>query len=306
MNILSFATIIATFFVGSLLQAQTDIVSFLSNPSRPLGSLTTFGVAVEPIKNNGFIAPILGARSVEIMDYASGKTLFSKNPKERLPMASLTKIMTALVVLDKQPNLDKVVSVPSSALTVEGSLMNLQVNETMTIRNLLKGLLIESGNDSAMTLAINTSGSVNEFVKLMNQKATDLGLADSHFVNPHGFDANNHYTTAHDLVRLTRVALNNPIFSQIVKTRKETVTDTTGQIKHNLDNTNKLLDSYLNVIGVKTGTTSEAGESLVSSAVGNDGQIVIVALLHSPDRFQEAKSALDWALRAYSWLTPIK
>jgi D-alanyl-D-alanine carboxypeptidase (penicillin-binding protein 5/6) len=305
MNLLAFFGVVTPFFISSLFQVQGDLINFIQNPHRPLSTLSVFGVAVEPVKNPGFVAPVLGAKAVLLIDKDSGKTLYSKNPHEKLPMASLTKIMTALVILDHQTDWDKVITVPSAATAVGGSSMHLYAGEQMTLKNLFQGMLIESGNDAAVTLAIDTAGSVDKFVLLMNQKAASLGLGSTHFINPHGYDADNHYTSAEDLAKMTRIALSNPIFADTVKIKKETVTDITGEHKHPLDNTNKLLNSYLNVIGVKTGTTSNAGESLVSSAVGDQGQTVIAVLLNSPDRFQEAKSALDWSLRAYSWVKPL-
>jgi len=261
---------------------------------------------IGPIRNPSYPDLAVNARAAIITDLNSDRILYAKNADAELPMASLTKIMTALVALDKfTGQLNTVVTVPAEALTVTGSKMFLYANERLTVLGLLKGTLIESANDAAMALAYTTGGDLKQFVALMNQKAQDLGLGQTHFTNPVGLDEDQHYSTARDLAELTRVALENQTFAEIVATPKATVRDISGKFVHSLTTTNKLLGQYQNVIGVKTGTTEEAGESLVASAVGDSGQKVIAVLLDSPSRFQEGKNALDWALKAYSWIEPL-
>jgi D-alanyl-D-alanine carboxypeptidase (penicillin-binding protein 5/6) len=139
----------------------------------------------------------------------------------------------------------------------------------------------------------------------MDRYATDLGLTNTHFTNTYGADDDAHFSTARELAILTAYAMRNDVFRSIVSIQKTTVTDVTGKIKHNLENTNKLVGRYLNVIGVKTGTTDEAGASLVAAAKGNSNQTVIAVLLNSPNRFSEGKLLLDWALKAHTWIEPL-
>lgn len=305
MKTLSLLLVVIHFFTGALNSMQSQLLGAFNifNPNYSLEQFTrNLNLLIGPIRNSAYPDLKLEAKSAIILDQASGRTLFSKNTNEQLPMASITKIMTAIVVLDNSANLDAVVTVPREATEVTGSRMYLYENESLTIRDLLKGMLIESANDAALTLAIRTAGSVDKFVRLMNAKAAQLGLFNTHFVNPTGFDDPNHYSTAKDIASLARIALMNSIFADIVSINKATVYDTTHKFSHQLNNTNKLVGEYRNVVGVKTGTTDEAGESLVVSARGDSGQEVIAVLLNSPNRFEEGKKALDWALKAYSWV----
>lgn len=258
---------------------------------------------IGPIRNSSQPELELNTRAAIITDVNSRRTLYAKNADNQLPMASITKIMTALVALDKYGNqLNTVITVPPEATQVTGSKMSLYANEKLTAGSLLKGTLIESANDAATTLAYAIGGNPEKFAELMNEKAKLLNLTSTHFTNPIGFDNPEHFSTARDLAELSRIAMENKTFANIVGTSKTTVTDISGKLTHPLTSTNKLLGQYQNVIGIKTGTTEEAGESLVAAVAGDSGQTVIVVLLDSPNRFQEGKKALDWALKAYSWI----
>jgi len=309
MPALSILLIIAQFFTGTLDTVQSQVLgvfNIFNNQYSVEQFVRNLNVLIGPIRNTSQPDLKLRAKAAIILDQESNRILFTQNETEQLPMASITKIMTALVVLDKYGDkLDTVITVPIEATKITGSTMDLYANEKLTALNLLKGLLINSANDSALTFAYNVAGSPEKFAVLMNTKAATLGLYHTHFADPIGFDAPEHYSTALDLAELTRTAVNNPIFAQIVATKQTTVTNTSGKFKHPLDNTNKLLGRYDNVIGVKTGTTDNAGESLVASVIGDSGQKIIVVLLDSPDRFTEGKEALDWALKAYSWVEPL-
>lgn len=306
MKSLALVMIVAQFFSGALNTVQGQLLEtfniFDSNYS-----LTSFvrnlNILIGPIQNPGFEKPELAAKSVIILDQDSGRVLYAKNPDIKMPMASITKIMTALVVLDKyQNNLDTPIYVSSLAADTSGSQMYLYSNESISVHNLLRGLLINSANDAATVFSTEIADDSASFVRSMNLKAQSLGLINTNFTNAIGFDNPNHYSTARDIVEITRIALNNKIFSAIVSINKTKVYDTTGQFSHSLNNTNELVGRYQNVIGVKTGTTDEAGESLVVAVEGSSGQRVIAVLLDSPDRFTEGKIALDWALKAYSWI----
>ncbi|RLC37843.1 hypothetical protein DRH29_00290 [candidate division Kazan bacterium] len=306
MKSLALILVIAQFFSGALNTIQGQLLETF-NIFDANYTLTSFvqnlNTLIGPIKNPGYPGPELAAKSVMILDQDSGRVLYAKNPDARLPIASLTKIMTALVVLDKyQNNLDMPIQVSSIAAEATGSRMYLYKNERLTALDLLKGLLIQSANDAATVFATEIADDPSSFVRAMNSKAQEMGLINTHFTNDIGFDEADHYSTARDIAEMTRVALNNEIFAEIVAIDKTTVYDITGRLSHSLNNTNELIGRFKNVIGVKTGTTDEAGESLVASAVGSSGQRVIAVLLNSPDRFREGKEALDWALRAYSWI----
>jgi len=306
MKSLALVMVIAQFFSGALNTVQGQLLEtfniFDANYSLA-NFVQNLNILIGPIQNPGYPQLELAAKSVIILDKDSGRVLYAKNADTRLPMASLTKIMTALVVLDKyQDNLDMPIQVSSVAANATGSQMYLYQNEKLTAYNLLKGLLIQSANDAATVFATEIANDSTSFIREMNSKAQEIGLINTHFTNAIGFDDIGHYSTARDIAEITRIAMNNPIFAKIVATDKATVYDITGHLSHNLNNTNKLVGKYQNVIGVKTGTTDEAGKSLVASAVGSSGQKVIAVLLDSPDRFGEGKEALDWALKAYSWI----
>lgn len=213
------------------------------------------------------------SKSALIYERNSKTILYEKNSKEVVPMASTTKIMTCILILENC-NLDTVVTVSSTAASTIGSRLGLSTNDKISIQDLLYGLMLCSGNDAATCLAETCSGSVEDFAILMNSKAAELGLTSTSFVTPHGLDNDNHFTTAYDFAILTDYALNNPLFKQIVGTKYYTVTinDSSKQIH----NTNELLGSIEGVYGVKTGYTSKAGRCLISAASRNNLDIIVV------------------------------
>jgi serine-type D-Ala-D-Ala carboxypeptidase (penicillin-binding protein 5/6) len=253
-----------------------------------------------PTLKEGALQPDIDAKSALIMDYNTGLILYGKNINEEMPMASLTKIMTAILILEHH-SLSEVVTVPSSYSSLEGVRIWLSKGEQLTVGDLLKALLIRSAGDAAMALAEFHSGTVEDFVKEMNERAKELNLIHTHYVNPIGLDAKGHYSSAADLATITKYALHFPAFREIVKQDSATITSVDGRTSHSFESTNYLLNSYLDIEGVKTGTTDEAGESLINLARGAQGQQVIAVLLNSPGRFQENKSMIDWALRSYLW-----
>lgn len=309
MNSLGLFLIILQFLTGSVSDSQSRILglfNILSQEHSVADLATGLNFIVGPIRHPSAPELTLGSRAVVIIDDASGKVLYDQSSTTRLPMASITKLMTALVVLDATNNqTNGIVTVASQATAETGSKMYLLENERITVHNLLRGLLIQSANDAAVALAYGTTRNQDEFIQRMNAKATSLGLTNTRFANPTGFDAPGHYSTAQDIAKLAQVALANPIIADIVTTQRLTVQDTSRTHNHTLTTTNQLLGQYKNVIGVKTGTTGEAGASFVTSAVGAAGQKVIVVLLDSPDRFGEARQALDWALQNHSWIEPL-
>ncbi len=213
-----------------------------------------------------------------------------ENYRVRMPMASTTKIMTALLLCENCLPDEKVI-VPDEGVGIEGSSMYLQKGEEYTVKELLLGLMLRSGNDCAVTLALYMGGSVKNFVDMMNLRAESLGLSDTHFENPNGLHHDNHYTTCYDLCKLGQFALKNPLFAEIVSTKLCIVGK--GDYRKTLKNKNKILFEYDGGNGVKTGYTKKAGRCLVSSAKRENRQLVAVCL-NVPDMFGLCKNLLDY------------
>ncbi len=243
----------------------------------------------------------VNARGAVLVEAESGDVVFGQNENARLPMASTTKIMTALVALEALP-LDTVVTITSDSVGVEGSSIYLCEGETLTLEQLLYALLLESANDAATAIAVAVSGSVEAFAERMNQKATELGLKDTHFVNPHGLDAEEHYTTALELALITRAALENPTFRTVCATERKTIPLHGAEGVRLLLNHNKLLSSYEGCIGVKTGFTKKTGRCLVSAAE-RDGVTLIAVTLNAPDDWRDHAAMLDYGFAMYSEVT---
>lgn len=231
------------------------------------------------------------AKSYAVVEAASGRVVEANNARQKLPMASTTKIMTALLAVESG-KLDQTVTVPAEAIRVEGSSMGLVAGEKITLRSLVYGLLLESGNDAANTIAYALSGSVPAFAERMNARAFEAGLYDTHFANPSGLDDPDHYTTALDLARLGALAMKNPAFAQIAGTQRIRVTYNGAAGGRTLVNHNRLLKSYEGAIGIKTGFTKKCGRCLVSCAQ-RDGVRLVVATLDDPDDWDDHARLLD-------------
>ena len=257
------------------------------------------GVFILPANAEEAVAnfPSLSAQSALLMEAQSGAVAYEKNAHKRLPMASTTKIMTALVALElASPS--TVISVDERAVGIEGSSIYLCAGEKLTLEELLYALMLESANDAAVAIAIGLSGSEEAFVDEMNSKATSLGLSDTHFANPHGLDAEAHYTTAYELALITREALQNPLFKTIVSTRKATIPHPNTDAVRLLVNHNKMLRLYDGCIGVKTGYTQKSGRCLVSAAEQN-GVAMIAVTIDSPDDWNDHTKLLDFGFSNY-------
>ena len=237
------------------------------------------------------------AQGVEALDLESGEVVFTKNGDVPMLPASTTKIATAVAAL-KNYSLDDVLKVP--AIKVSGKTMGLKTGEEMTVGNLLKALLIFSANDAAEVLAQDFPSGRDGFIKEMNKLPSELGLANTHFSNPTGFDEYLHFSTASDLVILSVWALKNDFFAEVVSTVNAEVASVDGRMVHKLTNINKLLGSVPGVLGVKTGWTENSGESLVT-LVERDGHRVIIAMLGSEDRFGESEKLIEWIYSNYYW-----
>lgn len=230
-------------------------------------------------------ANAISAEHAILLDAATGRVLFEKHADEQSLIASTTKIMTALVVCEQCNVLDRM-RIPKEAVGIEGSSMYLKEGEVLTIQDLLYGLMLHSGNDAAVALAIYCGGTVEGFSGLMNDKARELGLRGTHFENPNGLDSPGHYSTARDLAVLTAYAMKNPIFYKTVSTKTVTV----GQ--RHLRNHNKLLWQLDGAEGVKTGYTKAAGRILVSSAT-RQGRRLIAVTINAPDDWQDHKQLME-------------
>lgn len=236
-------------------------------------------------------AQAISAQSAIMMDAQTGRVLFGKNPDKQSLIASTTKIMTALVVCEQCNVLDRV-RIPKEAVGIEGSSMYLREGEVLTVQELLYGLMLHSGNDAAVALAIYCGGTVEGFAELMNDKARLLGMTQSHFVNPNGLDSPGHYATARDMAILACYAMENPIFAQTVSTK----TVTAGN--RFLRNHNKLLWQIEGADGVKTGFTKAAGRILVSSAT-RQGRRLVAVTMNAPSDWQDHKTLLEDGFSRY-------
>lgn len=237
--------------------------------------------------------PALTAASAVAVDLDSGQTLYVYEPGASRPPASTVKVMTALVVLQHADIGDAVV-VSAKAAATGGSRMGLIAGESLTVLDLLYGLLLPSGNDAAVALAEHVAGDEASFVALMNEAAGTLGLSGTHFANPHGLDDAQQVASAIDLAAITKAALAYPVFAQIVATPQATIA---GRA---LTNTNELLGSYPNADGIKTGTTDAAGECLIAST-SRAGHRLLAVVLGSRDRYADARALLDYAAAGWWW-----
>lgn len=231
--------------------------------------------------------PDVSAHSAVLMEAESGCVIFEKEPDEKMLIASTTKIMTALVVLE-HCDLDETVVIDPAWTGIEGSSMYLKAGQELTVRDILYGLMLASGNDAAVALACITAGSVEKFAVLMNEKAESLGCENTHFVNPNGLDADGHYSTARDLAIITRAAIENMTFREIVSTQSKTIGEQT------YTNHNRLLRECEGVFGVKTGYTEAAGRSLVTCCE-RDGLTFICVTISAPDDWNDHKALYSWA-----------
>ena len=259
--------------------------------------LTVITVAV----NIPFCANAYSARSMILMEKSTETILVDIDCNKVLPMASTTKIMTALVVLENA-DLNTNVVIPAQACGVEGSSMYLIAGETLSVMDLLYGLMLTSGNDAAVALAIHVGGSEEQFVSMMNDKAKALGLQNTNFANPSGLPDDSHYTTARELAIITAHALDNDVFRQIVSSESAKVPYNNNPGGRTLKNHNKLLTMYDNAIGVKTGFTKKAGRCLVSAAEEN-GVTLICVTLNDGDDWNDHIAAFDYGFSIAQRLT---
>ncbi|NLK44663.1 MAG: D-alanyl-D-alanine carboxypeptidase [Tissierellia bacterium] len=236
----------------------------------------------------------LTSSSSILIDSSTGRILYEKNPHIKMPMASTTKIMTALVALE-QGNLDDEVIIKKEAVGIEGSSIYLREGEKISLEELLYGLMLRSGNDAAVAIAIHIGGSLENFIELMNHKAKEIGAVNTNFSNPHGLHDDSHYTTAYDLALITREAFKHEVFARIVGAKSYT----SNRLENNYYyNKNKTLWEYKGGDGVKTGYTMRSGRCLVSSATRNNHRLIAVSL-NARDWFNDNYKLLDYGFTNY-------
>jgi serine-type D-Ala-D-Ala carboxypeptidase (penicillin-binding protein 5/6) len=238
---------------------------------------------------------IVPAHSILLKELSSGRVLYEHHSEKRLSPASLTKIMSALVILEKG-HLGDQATVSKNAARAPKTHLRLKAGEVFRLEDLLKAMLIVSANDACLAAVEHVGGDEPQFVMLMNAKAATLGLTGTHFTNACGFDNPDHYSTAEDLVKLSEAALENAVFKGLVKEERDIITPITGHRVYVLHNTNRLLGHIPGVEGVKTGFTSKAGRCLIAK-VSQNGSDLLLVILNSKRRWHTAKSLIDYGLR---------
>lgn len=301
--------------VGKRLQVEYPGDGLASLPMRGWIDAVDVGPAGRPnpdweLANGGDVNPLTGvaaprrvvqawprdisAQFAALVDGDSGELLWGRNANGQVAPASLTKIVTSLVALDRAQLSDRVNVNVDSRMMWESTVMGLTPGENLSMETLLFGLMLPSGNDAALAIARAVGGSDAAFIDLMNTKTTELGLSNSHFANPHGLDADGHYSSPYDLSILARDGMRNPTFLRLASTRQYT-----GE-GYNLHNLNRLLDLYPKADGVKVGYTDAAGRAIVASAT-QDGHRVYAVLIRSNGPVPEAQALLEWAFSGFTW-----
>ena len=245
--------------------------------------------------HSALAAPALTAEAAILVDYQSGEIIYCKNAYESRPPASLTKVMTAILAIEHQPDLSYTATISPKAAATEESRINLQAGEQITLENLLYGALLKSGNDACVAIAENVAPDEDDFVWRMNLKAQILGCVGTTFQNTNGLPDDHHQSCAYDLAVIARYALQNDTFSEIVQTPYATI-HWVGKRQAQIKNTNRLLQFYPGAIGVKTGTTNAAGQCLIAAAE-RDEHCLIAVVLKSQNRFLDATNLLDYGFK---------
>lgn len=238
------------------------------------------------------------AKSAILIEASTGRVLYEKNAFERMPMASTTKIMTAILAIENSNLSDTVVVSPKASDVGESSIW-LAAGEKMTMSDMLFGLMLASGNDAAVAIAEHVAGSVDEFSQMMNAKAKEIGAYNTNFCNPNGLPIDDHYTTAYDLALISAYAMKNDFFKELVKTQYKTIPWEGHEYNRVVKNKNKLLWQYEGGNGIKTGYTKAAGKCL-SAAAERDGMQLISIVLSAPDMFNDCVKLLDYGFKNYS------
>lgn len=237
--------------------------------------------------------PSVSAKSAIVVNADDGRVVYAKNEHDRLPIASTTKIMTSLLTLEASEAKERVITVTPDMIRVQGSSMGLRAGDRLTLYDLAVGMLMVSGNDAANTAALSVGGTMENFAAMMNAKAVSLGMKDTHYVTPSGLDDDAHYSSAYDMSLLTRAALHNAQFADIVRQKSMQIHFVSPDVTHYYGNHNKLLGLYQFCTGVKTGFTKKSGRCLVSSAE-KDGVRLIAVTLNDPNDWDDHKALLNY------------
>lgn len=259
---------------------------------------------------------ISSAHAAIILDADSGSILYDHNADTRRQVASLTKMLTSLIVIERVKNLETAVTI-GDEIYVEGTRIGcprsgfcngerMKIGEQVTVHNLLRAMLMNSANDAATALGRHIGGSVDGFVKIMNARAKELGLSDSHFCTPSGLETDGHetdcYSTAHDMAIIASQTLKHPELWEIMRSEKMTFTSIDGKYEHEIFNTDELLGQFPNLLGTKTGFTPLAGRSLLAAATNEDGKHPVVAVvLDDTTRFESIRSMFHWSFGSFDW-----
>lgn len=295
------ANLLYFLFFETVEPSYGTLVSLMPEKVLVQASTLTLESASKPVKKGDSLGPVIAAESIYALDLDSGTPLFIRNIFARRKIASIAKLVTAMVILDNH-KLDEKVAVSKKAASQDGSSIGLKPGEEITIAALLTGMLVNSGNDAAVALAEFDSGSEDIFIFKMNEKARGLGLKNTHFSNAKGFDEEENYSTAYDTAIFSQAALKYPFIRKTVAMKTGEVSSVSGKTRHKLENTNELLeDPYFRVIGLKTGRTPAAGQSFVALAKGPKNHDVLTVILDSPNRFKETKILIDWIFRNFEF-----
>ncbi len=294
------------------------VIFFSLNKSQPIFSASLFAEDSILNKNNSsenfsdtekILKPRLinqedidiEAFSYLVLDQETFSPILKKNANQRLYVGSLTKLMTAVVALENG-SLDDVVNIDFDLKSTPSYKMGLLKGEKITLENLLYGLLISSSNDAAEVVAVNVGGGYLNFINMMNNKAKEIGMNNTHFSNAMGIDNEENYSTAQDLAYLANYALGNDFVDRVIKIKEKEVRSLDGETTHYLENTNKLLfENDLNILGMKTGKTPQAGECLISLAENSNGNRILVIVLGSRLRFEDSKKLILWTWNNIVW-----
>lgn len=244
------------------------------------------------------------AKSAILIDLSTGRPLYEKNAHEKLKIASITKVLTAVLAIESG-RMNQTVKISRNAARMEGSSVYLQEGETIPLKDIVMGLMLRSGNDAATAIAEAVGGSVKGFVQLMNEKAKELGMTDTHFANPHGLDDPLHYSTAYDMALLTRYAMTLPAFRKITSTTSYHSKGDGDSIDRYWKNKNKLLFSYPYITGGKTGYTTGARRTLITTA-SKDGRRFAVVTLNDGNDWRDHRHLYEWAFQTFQMTTLIK
>lgn len=291
------------FFVFKNSHDNTAVISFTEdyvNENQQAFILPISEPNYIPVLDSNIAEPLINAKSALVYDTRSGRFLFEKNSDIKLPIASLTKIMSAVIVLERF-NLDDIVTISEDSIRVDNEKQDLYLGEKISVRNLLKLMLIESSNDAAYALAAYVKTNGTDFVQVMNLKAQSLGMVNSNFIDPAGLNDNAH-STVKDLIKLVEYSLNYQAIWDISAEKTEIIESSDDKIKHTARSTNLLIGLIKDFVGGKTGYTEGAGQCMILVANVPDYPSKIVSIvLGSNDRFGDTQKLIDWARQAYKW-----